>query len=162
MQRTVILESSYALQRSRFLRFSIRYDRAGWGSRLTRYGELVLFGSPIIIEKDLKVDLFCNLFLLCPRCTTVLHLDLHAHLGCRGNTSTDAHASASVSCKESKDIRALGWCPGPVVFRFQLCLLIFYKEPQRIHQLWDVLECNFCMLPEMSRVGLDWSEARTV
>ena len=106
----------------------------------------------------MKVDLFCGLFLLRPRCMTVLHLELHAHLGCRRNTSADAHASASVDCEERKDIRALGWCPGPVVFRLQLYLLIFYKQPQLIGLIWVVLDCDLCMLPEMSRVDLDWSE----
>ena len=93
---------------------------------------------------------------------TVLHVDLHAHLGCRRNTSTDVHALESVGCEKTKDIRALGWCPGPVVFRLQLYLLIFYKQPQLIDQIWVVLDCDFCMLPKMSHLGLDRSEARTV
>ena len=41
-----------------------QYERTGWGSRLTGYGELVSFGGPVIIEKLFKVDHFANVFLL--------------------------------------------------------------------------------------------------
>ena len=120
---------------------------------------MVLFGGPIIIEKDLKVDLFCSVSLKSPQYTTLLHLDLHVHLGCWRNASTNAHASESVGCEERKAIRALGWCPGPVVFRLKLYPLICYKQPQLIDQIWVVLDCDICMLPEVSRVDLEWSEA---
>ena len=89
---------------------------------------------------------------------TVLHVDLHAHLGGRRNTSTDAHALESVGCEKTKDIRALAWRPGLVVFHLQLYLYIFDKQPELIDQIWVVLDCDFCMLPEMSCVDLDWSE----
>ena len=48
------------------------------------------------------------------------------------------------------DIRALCWCPGVVVSHLYFYLHIFYKQPQRIRPIWDVLQCNFCMLVEMS------------
>ena len=41
-------------------------------------------------------------------------LDLHAHLGCRRNISTHTKPSICVYSEETRDIRALGWCPGPI------------------------------------------------
>ena len=81
----------------------------------------------------------------------MLHVDLHAR--CRRNTSASAHVSVGVHYEETKAIRALGWCPGPVVFRLQLYLLIFYKQPELIDQISVVSDCDFCMLPEISHVG---------
>lgn len=90
---------------------------------------------------------------------TTFHLDLNAHLGTRRNISTYAQASASTHFKGTKDIRALDWCPGLVVCRRHFSLLIFNKQPQLILQFWDVLEYNFCMLPEMSGMDLNRGEA---
>jgi len=87
-----------------------------WKLRLTGYRGLVRFGGLILIEKFLEVNQLASLFLLRPRSMTPLHLDLHAHLGSRRNTSTCALDSDSVRGEEIRDIRALGWCPGPVVF----------------------------------------------
>ena len=52
-----------------------------------------------------------------------------------------------------RDILALDWCPGVVVFHLQLALHISYKQPQRISPMWNVFQYDFCMLGEMS--GMD-------
>jgi len=83
---------------------------------LTRYCKLVAVRGPIVIEKLLDVDQYASLFLLRPWEVAALHLNLHTHLGCRRNIAIYAQGSASVHSEESKDIRALRWCPGPVVF----------------------------------------------
>jgi len=62
---------------------------------------------------------------------TLPHLDLRVDLGGWKNTSAYRRLSANVRSGESRDIRALDWCPGPVVFRLYFFLLIFYKQPQR-------------------------------
>ena len=59
----------------------------------------------------------------------------------------------SVRIGEMRDIRALYWCPGVTVFPLYFALHIFYKQPQRVRLIWDVLQCDFCMLAKMS--GLD-------
>ena len=46
---------------------------------------------------------------------TALDKNLHANLGRWKNTSIYAQASVRVHNEEEKDIRALDWCPGPVV-----------------------------------------------
>ena len=63
-----------------------------------------------------NVDLFDILVLLRPRHMTALDLNLYTHMGCWGNISTYEWASVSVRSDETEDIRALGWCPDPVVF----------------------------------------------
>jgi len=84
---------------------------------------------------------------------TALHLDLHAHLGCRRNLSAYAHTLVQLCHEESEDVRAMGWCPRLAGFHPQLALLIVYKQPQRTVQFWDVLVCNFWMFPKLS--GMD-------
>jgi len=86
---------------------------------------------------------------------TALYLDLQAHLGCRGNISAYAQDLSSSYSEKTRGIRALGWCPGQVVFPLQWNLLISYKQPQLILQPWDVLQCNCYMLPEMSHLDLN-------
>ena len=49
----------------------------------------------------------------------------------------------SAPIKETRDIQGLRWFPGPVVYPLQFSLLIVDEQPQRILQLWNVLECNF-------------------
>ena len=71
----------------------LRYERPGWGSRLTWHHEFVRFGGPIHIEKSHKVDLFDNLFLLRPWQMIAPHLNLHADLGSRRNLSSYAEIS---------------------------------------------------------------------
>jgi len=66
----------------------IRYERPGWGSRLTWHHDFVRFGGPINIEKSYKVDLFDNLLLPRPWQMMSLHLNLHADLGSRRNLSS--------------------------------------------------------------------------
>jgi hypothetical protein len=84
------------------------------GSRLTGYRELVLVGAPIMIEQSLKVDHFAALSVLRPKEMTAPCLDLRAHVRCRRNTSAYALHSVSVHSGETRAIRALRWCPGPV------------------------------------------------
>ena len=60
----------------------------------------------------------------------------------------------SVSIGNRKDIQALCWCPGVIVFHLlYFSLPIVYRQPQRIRPIWDVLQCDFCMLTKMS--GMD-------
>ena len=72
--------------------------------------------GPIHIEKTFKVDLLDSLFLLRPWYVTALHLDLHAHLDCRRNLSTYAHALLNVCHEEAEDKQALDWRPRLVGF----------------------------------------------
>src|SRR5258706_11600767 len=74
--------------------------------------------------------------------------NLGADLGCRRNISIYAHPLVSGRIKEIRHVLALCWCPGVVVFPTQFALHIFYKQPQRILPIWDVLQCDFCMLAE--------------
>ena len=83
---------------------------------------------------------------------TALHLDLNADLGCRRNISIHAYPPMSVRIGEIWDIRPLCWCPGVIIFRLYFSLHNVYKQPQRI-RIWNVLQCDFCMLAKMS--GMD-------
>jgi len=65
----------------------------------------------------------------------------------------------SVTSEEAEYIRALDWCPGPVVFPLQLYLLTPYKQRQLILQIWDILHNDFLLVSEMSSVDLNRSEA---
>ena len=76
----------------------------------------MLVGGPILIEGLLDVDLFDILVLLCPWQMAALDLNLYAHNRCRRNISICAQASVSGCGESTEDIRALDWCPGPVVF----------------------------------------------
>ena len=57
------------------------------------------------------------------------------------------------TCWEIRDIQALCWCPGVIVFALYFSLYIFYEQPQRIRPIWNILQCDFCMLAKMS--GMD-------
>ena len=59
----------------------------------------------------------------------------------------------SLRIGEIRDIRALYWCPGVMVTHMYVYLNIIYKQSQRIRPIWDVLQCDFCMLTKMS--GMD-------
>ena len=118
--------------------FSISCQRAGWWSQLTWYRELALGRSPVLIENPLKVGRFARLSVLRPKCMTAFYFDLDAHLGCRRNSSTHAYHSTSVRSGEPRNIRALDWCPGPVVSGPQCSLFIFYEQPQRIPRIQDI------------------------
>ena len=83
------------------------------------------------------------------------HSDLSADLGCRRNISIYAHPLVSGRIGEIRDILALHWCPGVVVFPLYFALHIFYKQAQRILSIWDVLQCDFCMLAGMSGVDVN-------
>ena len=62
----------------------------------------------------------------------------------------------SVRIGGRRDIRALCWCPGVIVFHLYFSrLFIVYKQPQRICPIWDVLQCYFCMLAQMSGVDVN-------
>jgi len=76
----------------------------------------VLFGGPVLIKKLVEANLLDIPVLLREQQMTTVHLNLYAHPGCRRNISIYAHASVSARCKETEDIRALDWCPRPVVF----------------------------------------------
>ena len=55
----------------------------------------------------------------------------------------------------TRDVQVLDWCPGQVVVGMEFSLLIFYDQGQGILSVWDLLECNFCMLLEMSGKDLN-------
>ena len=62
----------------------------------------------------------------------------------------------SVRIGELRDIRVLDWYPSVIVshlYHLYFSLDVFYKQPQRIRPMWDVLQCDFCMLAKMS--GMD-------
>ena len=59
----------------------------------------------------------------------------------------------SVRIGEIRDIRPMCRCPGVVVSYLYFSLDIFYKQPQRIRPIWDLLQFDFCMLAKMS--GMD-------
>jgi hypothetical protein len=137
--------------------FLIRYELTLYRPRLTRYCKLVLVGVPITIEEWFNVDLIASLFPLCPRCIGFPHSGVHAYLGCRRNKSTRAQHSMSVRRGESKDRQALGWRPGSVIFFLQFFLYIVHKQAQRILPIWELLQSNFCTLPEISSEDVNWS-----
>ena len=91
---------------------------------------------------------------------TALHSDLSADLGCRRNISIYGKLPISIRIGEIRDIRALCWCPGvTIVAHLYYSLHVFYKQPQRIRAIWDVVKCDFCMLGKMSGVDVNWGEA---
>ena len=92
----------------------VRHDRTNRASQLTLYGEFMIFGAPIVIEKVLYVNDFVRLSARRLKRIAADSLDLHPHLGCWGNISTRTGPSVCAYSKETRDIRALGWCPGPV------------------------------------------------
>ena len=69
------------------------------------------------------------------------------------------HPPISERISEISDIQALCWCPGVIVSHLYFSLHLFYKQPQRIWPIWDVLQCDFCMLAIMSGVDVNCSEA---
>ena len=91
---------------------------------------------------------------------TALHPDLSADLGCRRNISIHAYPPLSVRIGEIRDIQALCWCPGVIVFPlYYFSLHIFYKQPKRIRPIWNVLQCDFCELAKMSGMDVNGGEA---
>ena len=98
-------------------------------NRLTRYGELLIARAPVITKGSMRVDDFARLSILCPNRTAAFHSDLNPDLGCRGNISIYAHALMSGRIGKIRDILALRWCPGLVVFPLHFALHIFYKQP---------------------------------
>src|SRR5258706_1497838 len=139
LQSIAILESNGHFQQQGPLHFSIRYERIGWGSRLTLYRDIVLTGGPIRIEETVKIDNFAHLVLLRPWQMTAPHLDPHPNAGCRVNTSIYAQPLEVARGGETEDTRALGWCPGVVVFPLQLYLLISYKQLQLMSWIWNFM-----------------------
>jgi len=111
--------------------------------------------APVIIEKCLKVDDIARLSMGCPKGMTMLHADLSADLGYWRNIPTHTHPLVSMRIGEIKDIRAWCWYPGVVVFPLQFSLHILYKQPQCILSIWNVLECDLCMLAKMSGMDVD-------
>ena len=89
---------------------------------------------------------------------TALHSDLSADVGYWRKISIYANTLVSVRIGERRDIRVLCWCPGVVVFPLYCSLHIFYKQPQRILPIWNVLQCNFCLLAGMSGVDVNGDE----
>jgi len=69
------------------------------------------------------------------------------------------HTLVSARIWGIRDIRALCQCPGVVVFPLYFSLHIFYNQPQRILPIWNILQCNFCLLAEMSGVDVNGDEA---
>ena len=65
----------------------------------------------------------------------------------------------SVRIGNIKDIQALYWCPGVIVVPLYFSLHIFYKQPQRIRPIWDVLQCDFCMSADVSGMDVNRGKA---
>ena len=61
----------------------------------------------------------------------------------------------SVRIEEIKDIQALYWCPDVIIFPLYFSLHVFYKQPQRIRSIWNVLQCDFYMATKMSGVDVN-------
>ena len=95
------------------------------------------------MKRLLNVDLLHILDFLGPMKVTALDLDFDAQIRRRRNISIYAQASLSVSNEGTGDVRALDWCPGPVVFPLQLYLLTLDKQHQLILQIWDILHNDF-------------------
>ena len=76
----------------------------------------MVVGAPVITEYSIKVDNFVRLSVLCPNGMTDLHSEHSVDLGGWRNLSIHAHRLISVRMGEMKDILALCWCPGEVVF----------------------------------------------
>ena len=70
-----------------------------------------------------------------------------------------AHSSLSVPIGEIRDIRPLCWCPGVIVSRSYFAFHIFYKQPQRIRPIWNILQCDLCVLAKMSGMEVNRDEA---
>ena len=75
----------------------------------------MLFGGPILIKRHSNVDLFGILVLLGPRQMSALELNRYTQMGCWRYISTYVQASLSVRSEVTGDVRALDWCPGPIV-----------------------------------------------
>jgi len=84
-----------------------------------------------------------------------LDLNLYARMGRRRNISIYTQVPVSVRSKETENIRALDWYPGPVVFPLQLNSHATYKQRRLILQIWDILHNDFFSLSEMSDMDLD-------
>jgi len=93
---------------------------------------------------------------------TALHLNLHAQLGCRRNVPTYAQASGFARNEQTSDIQGWYQCPSLVVSPLQPPLLIFHEQPRCKLEFWNVLQYNFCMLPEISGMALIEVKRRTV
>ena len=114
---------------------------------------MVFFGAPKLIEKAFVVDVLGGLSLLRPRKTT---LHFYAQLGRRINRSTHACPFVNVRSGPIRDIRELGWYPGPVVVRIELDLMISLEQVQPKVEFWNILHCDFCVLHEVS----GWTEMK--
>ena len=88
-----------------------------------------------------------------------LHSDLSPDIGCWRNDSIHTYLLVSARNEETRDIRALSWRPGLVVFPLYFPLHIFYKQPQRILQIWNVFQYDICALAEMSSMDVNRGEA---
>ena len=66
----------------------------------------------------------------------------------------------SIRIGEIRNIQALYGCPGVIaIILLHFSLHIFYKQPQRIRSIWNILQCDFCMSAEMSGMRVNWGEA---
>ena len=86
--------------------FVVRHERTNRSSQLTLYGEFMIFGAPIVIEKALYVNDFVHRSALRLKRIGADSLDLHTHLGCRRNISTNTEPSVCVYSEETRDVRA--------------------------------------------------------
>ena len=101
----------------------------------------------------MNVDFYTTLFLLPPLEMTALHLYLDAQQGCRRCISKYAQTLASARIKQTRGIQGPRWFPGLVVYPLYFSLFIVNEQPERILQLWNHLECNFCVMAEISDMG---------
>ena len=93
---------------------------------------------------------------------SALHLNLHAHLGYWINVSTYAQASGIARNEQTSDIQGSYQCPSLVVFLLQFSFFIFQKQLRRKLVFWNVSQCNFCVLPEISGMARIELKRRTV
>ena len=78
------------------------------------------------MEERLEADFLETLVLPRPRQMAALHQNFYAYLGCWRNISIYECDSVSARSEKKGNIRALDWCPGPVVFPLQFYRLTSY------------------------------------
>ena len=76
----------------------------------------MVFRAPVFTEEFMKVDDVARLSVLCPKRMTAPHSDPSADLGCRRYIPIYECPLLRVRIVEIRDILALYWCPGVVVF----------------------------------------------
>ena len=72
--------------------------------------------APVITEESINVDYFAPLSVRCPNGMAALHSDLSVDLGYWRDIPIHAHPPVSVHIGVIRDILALCWYPGVIIF----------------------------------------------